>query len=66
MATVTGLGRARSFYSTVLIVIASCDVLFAVMSGSTSTIASETLVGCLFLAVLLSRRRVACTGRSGA
>ena len=66
MATVTGLGHARSFYSPVLIVIASCDVLFAVMGGSTSRIASQTLVGRLFLAVTLSRRRVACTGRSGA
>ena len=43
-ARCVGFDRDRAFYPTVLIVIASYFVLFAVMSGSTQTIVIETLV----------------------
>jgi hypothetical protein len=47
-ATMIGLDRERSFYPTVLIVIASYYVLFAVMGGSGQTLAIEILVACGF------------------
>jgi hypothetical protein len=47
-ATMIGLDRERSFYPTVLIVIASYYVLFAVMGGSGQTLAIEVLVACGF------------------
>jgi hypothetical protein len=43
-ATLLGLERDRSFYPTVLIVIASYYALFAVMSGSTRTLLAESSV----------------------
>lgn len=48
VATMIGLDRERSFYPTVLIVIASHYVLFAVMGGSGQTLAIEILVACGF------------------
>ncbi|MEO8361873.1 MAG: hypothetical protein ABI672_17700 [Vicinamibacteria bacterium] len=43
-ARLTGFDRDRSFYPTVLIVIASIYVLFAVMGGSTRALAVETMI----------------------
>jgi hypothetical protein len=43
-ATVTGLDRGRAFYTTVLIVIASYYVLFAVMGASGRTLGMEIVV----------------------
>jgi len=43
-----GLDRDRAFYPTVLIVIASYYVLFAVMSGSFETVLLESIVMTLF------------------
>ena len=43
-ARVVGLDRDRAFYPTVLIVVASYYVLFAVMSGSHETILLESFV----------------------
>ncbi len=40
----SGFGRDRSFYPTVLIVVASYYVLFAVMGGSTRALVLETIV----------------------
>ncbi len=40
----SGFGRDRSFYPTVLIVVASYYVLFAVMGGSTRALALEAIV----------------------
>ena len=53
-ATVTGFARDRSFYPTVLIVIATYYVLFAVMGGSHETLIAELLVavGFLFVAIV--------------
>src|SRR3954464_4684419 len=53
-ATALGLDRERAFYSTVLIVIASYYVLFAVMGGSSQALLVEIVVasGFLLLAVL--------------
>ncbi len=53
-ATVIGLDRGRAFYPTVLIVIASYYVLFAVMGASRQTLVIEIIVasGFLLLAVL--------------
>ncbi len=53
-ATVVGLDRERSFYPTVLIVIASYYVLFAVMGASRRTLVTEIVVasGFLLFAVL--------------
>jgi len=47
-ATMVGLDRDPSFYPTVLIVIASYYVLFAVMGGSGQTLIIEILVACGF------------------
>ena len=59
-ATMVGLDRERSFYPTVLIVIASYYVLFAVMGGSGQTLAIEILVACGFslLAMLGFKRNL--------
>lgn len=53
-ASLTGLDRDRAFYATVLIVIASYYILFAVMGGSTGALIPELAVfaGFACLAVL--------------
>src|SRR5689334_18013595 len=43
-----GFDRDRAFYPTVLIVVASYYVLFAVMSGSVETVLLESLIMALF------------------
>ena len=48
-ARVVGFDRDRAFYPTVLIVIASYYVLFAVMGGSTHALVSESIVMTAFL-----------------
>src|SRR5712691_8725951 len=57
-ATVIGLDRERVFYPTVLIVIASYYVLFAVMGASRRTLITEIVVagGFLLVAVLGFRK----------
>ena len=57
-ASAIGLDRERAFYPTVLIVIASYYVLFAVMGGSARALLTETAVatGFLLLAVLGFKR----------
>jgi hypothetical protein len=50
-ATVLGVDRERSFYATVLIVVASYYVLFAVMGASGRTVAIEIAVAGGFLAL---------------
>jgi hypothetical protein len=57
-ATAIGLDRERAFYPTVLIVIASYYVLFAVMGGSSRALVVEVIVasGFLVLAVLGFKR----------
>jgi hypothetical protein len=59
-ATVIGLDRERAFYPTVLIVIASYYVLFAVMGASRRTLVIEIVVasGFLLFGVLGFRRNV--------
>lgn len=53
LGTVVGLDRDRAFYPTVMVVIASYYVLFAVMGGSTQALLIETAVATVFLAVAL-------------
>jgi hypothetical protein len=53
MATAVGLDRERSFYPTVLIVIASYYVLFAAMGGSGRALAIEIVVATGFLLLAL-------------
>jgi hypothetical protein len=53
LATVVGLDRDRAFYPTVMVVIASYYVLFAVMSGSTNALLIEVAIATVFLAVTL-------------
>ena len=48
MALLTGLSRDRAFYPTVLIVIASYYVLFAVMGGAGGTLLAESVIMGLF------------------
>jgi hypothetical protein len=48
-ATAIGLDRERAFYPTVLIVIASYYVLFAVMGGSSRALLVEIIVASGFL-----------------
>jgi hypothetical protein len=54
LATVVGLDRDRAFYPTVVLVVASYYVLFAVMGGSGHALLVETLVmtGFLLVAVI--------------
>jgi hypothetical protein len=47
-AAVAGLDRDRAFYPTVLIVVASYYLLFAVMGASGPTLAIEIAVACAF------------------
>lgn len=47
-ARVVGFDRDRAFYPTVLIVVASYYVLFAVMSGSAETVLLESIIMGLF------------------
>ena len=49
LATVVGLGRDRSFYPTVLIVIGSYYALFAAMGASGRIVMIESVVGGIFL-----------------
>jgi len=46
--------RDRAFYPTVTIVVASCYVLFAAMSGSTQAVIIESLVMALFAAAAVA------------
>jgi hypothetical protein len=46
-----GFDRDRSFYSTILIVVASYYALFAILGGSTRALVIESLVGSVFLVV---------------
>lgn len=50
-AAVVGLDRDRAFYPTVMMVIASYYVLFAVMGGSGQALLAETLVMLAFVGV---------------
>lgn len=54
IATLVGFDRDRAFYPTLLMVIASYYVLFAVMGGSGHAVVAETLVlaGFLLVAVI--------------
>ena len=53
-ARFVGLDRDRAFYPTVMIVIASYYVLFAVMSGSAQTVVIESVVMALFAAAAVA------------
>ena len=53
-AKVVKLDRDRAFYPTVMIVIASYYVLFAVMSGSVQTVVIESVVMTLFAAAAVA------------
>lgn len=53
LARFTGFDRERSFYPTVLIIIASYYVLFAVMGGSTRALGWELAVALAFSAVAI-------------
>jgi hypothetical protein len=53
LATTIGLDRARSFYPTVLIVVASYYTLFAVMGASKETLEIEITIGAAFSFVAL-------------
>lgn len=50
----SGFDRERSFYSTVLIVVASYYVLFAVMGGSTRALILESIVMTVFAALAVA------------
>ena len=53
LARVTGFDRDRSFYPTVLIVIASYYLLFAVIGQSTQALLVETIAMMFFIAVAI-------------
>ena len=48
-----GFDRERVFYPTMLIVIASYYVLFAVMGGENASLLLESLIACAFLALAI-------------
>ena len=50
-ALLIGLDRDRAFYPTVLVVVASYYVLFAVMGGATRALFVESLIATVFLVV---------------
>jgi len=54
LGTIVGLDRDRAFYPTIMAVIASYYVLFAVMGGSTHALLVEAAVAAVFLAVTLA------------
>jgi hypothetical protein len=53
LGTIVGLDRDRAFYPTIMLVIASLYVLFAVMGGSTDALLIEAAVATGFVAVTL-------------
>ena len=53
-ARYVGLDRDRAFYPTVMIVVASYYVLFAVMSGSVQAVVIESVVMALFAAAAVA------------
>lgn len=53
-ASVVGLSRDRSFYPTVLIVVASYYLLFAAIGDSLDALIAESLVMALFVAVAVA------------
>jgi hypothetical protein len=53
LGTVVGLDRDRAFYPTIMAVIASYYVLFAVMGGSTDALLIEAAVAAVFVAAAL-------------
>jgi hypothetical protein len=53
LATLIGLDRERSFYPTVLIVVASYYALFAVIGASKGALETESAVGVGFVALAL-------------
>lgn len=48
-ATVVGFDRDRAFYPTVVVVVATYYILFAVMGGSTVALAAESVGAAIFL-----------------
>lgn len=56
-ARTTGFDRDRSFYATVLIVVASYYVLFAAVGGSTRALILETIVMSVFAACAVAGSR---------
>src|SRR2546425_9470219 len=59
-AALIGFDRERAFYPTVLIVIASYYILFAVMGASTRTLAVEIIAaGLFFLAAIIGFKTTA-------
>ena len=56
-ARVAGLDRDRSFYPTVLVIVASYYVLFAVMGGSTSAVVQESIMMGAFAVLAVTGRR---------
>ncbi len=54
LGRVVGFDRDRAFYPTVLIIIASYYVLFAVMGGSTEALIIESIVMTAFVAVAVA------------
>ena len=57
LATITGLDRERAFYPTVMIVIASYYVLFAVMAPSGRALVIEIVVASAFLLFANQKKR---------
>lgn len=54
LARLAGFDRDRSFYPTILIVIASYYVLFAAMGGSAQALIAETIAMILFVGVAIA------------
>jgi hypothetical protein len=54
VARLVGLDRDRAFYPTILMVIASYYILFAVMGGSMQVLLVETLIAAAFFAAAVA------------
>jgi hypothetical protein len=53
LGRVTGFDRDRSFYSTVLVIVASYYVLFAILGDSLGALVGETAIAIIFSAVAI-------------
>ncbi len=53
LGRVTRFDQDRSFYSTILVIIASYYILFAILGDSTSALVGETAIAIIFSAVAL-------------
>ena len=53
LGRVTGFDRERSFYSTILVIVASYYILFAILGDSSKALVGETAIATIFIVLAL-------------